>query len=134
MTTEVDRRTQLDPFVHEHERLHQALGELRGLLKERHSPKKVARAFAEFAEHVQAHFVHEEAAEGFFDSVVAEHATLSRELTGLLQHAKESVVSDESWSRLSEEFDLFWRSFCRHERSENDLVQEAFHDDIGSKD
>ena len=148
MTTEVDRRTQLDPFVHEHECLHQALGELRGLLKERHSPKKVARAFAEFAEHVQAHFVHEEAAEGFFDSVVdqaprlkaradvliAEHATLSRELTGLLQHAKESVVSDESWSRLSEEFDLFWRSFCRHERSENDLVQEAFHDDIGSED
>jgi len=148
MTTEVDSFERFDPFVHEHECLHETLGDLRWFLEERRSPEKFASALAEFADHVQAHFVHEEEAEGFFDNVIdqaprlktradaliEEHAVMSRELARLQRHAKEGVVSDEWWSQLNEEFESFWQLFCRHERAENDLVQEAFHDDLGSAD
>jgi hemerythrin len=148
MTTEIERLGWIDPFVHEHESLHQTLGELRTLLENRESTAKVAIALAEFANQVQAHFVHEEEPEGFFDSVIdqaprlktradallEEHAAMSRELKELRRHAKHGVVSDEWWSQLNTEFESFWRLFCRHERSEHELVQEAFHDDIGSKD
>ena len=148
MTTEIERLERVDPFVHEHESLHQTLGELRRLLKKRQSPSQVALALAEFADHAQAHFIHEEEADGFFDSVIEQaprlktradallkqHAAMSRELTRLLRHAKHGLVSDEWWSRLNDECESFWQLFCRHERSENDLMQEAFHDDIGLED
>jgi hypothetical protein len=148
MTSEIERLDRIDPFVHEHESLHQTLGELRTLLENRESTAKVAIALAEFANQVQAHFVHEEEPEGFFDSVIdqaprlktradallEEHAAMSRELKKLRRHAKHGVVSDEWWSQLNAEFESFWQLFCQHERSENELVQEAFHDDIGSKD
>jgi hypothetical protein len=148
MRTEADRIVRFDPFVHEHESLHHTLGELRCLLEERRSPEKVTVALAEFADHVRVHFAHEEEAEGFFDSVVdqaprlktraevliAEHADMARELTQLSEYAKDGVVSEEWWTHLNDAFESFWQRFCRHERSENDLVQEAFHDDIGSKD
>ena len=148
MATEVDISEKLDPFVHEHECLHQTLGDLRWLLEDRRSSEKVAQALAEFADHVQAHFVHEEEVEGFFDSVIdqaprlqpraaaliEEHATMSHELAKLQQHADEGVGSDDWWASLNEEFGAFWQLFCRHERFENDLVQEAFHDDIGAED
>jgi hypothetical protein len=148
MTTNVDRSERLDPFVHEHEALHHTLGDLRWLLKERRSPERFASTFAEFADHVQAHFVHEEEEEGFFESVIdqaprlktradaliEEHTSMSNELAKLRQQAEEDAGSADWWSTLSEQFETFWRLFCRHERAENDLMQEAFHDDIGAED
>ena len=148
MATKVDSSKRLAPFAHEHECLHRSLGELQQLFNERRSAEKVAPALAEFAEHVQAHFVHEEEEEGFFDALVEqaprlklradalieEHAEMSRELARLQRHAKPGVASAEWWSTLSEEFDSFWQLFRRHERTENDLVQEAFNDDIGAAD
>ncbi|MEX0819828.1 MAG: hemerythrin domain-containing protein [Pirellulaceae bacterium] len=147
MTTKVSRLERLDPFVREHECLHQSLDELRRLFEERQSPGKVAPALAQFAEHVQAHFIHEEEEEGFFDTVtdqaprlkmrsdvlIEEHVAMARELAKLQRHTTDGVVAADWWSRLSDEFESFWQSFCRHERAENELVLEAFDDDIGAE-
>lgn len=148
MATKLDTSEKFDPFVDEHEALHLSLRDLRWLLEDRQLPGKVAQGLSEFADHVQAHFVHEEETEGFFESVVdqaprlktradaliEEHAAMSQQLAQLARYAQQGDGSVDWWSRMSDEFEAFWQTFCRHERSENDLVQEAFHDDIGSKD
>lgn len=148
MATELDTSGKFDPFVDEHEALHQSLRDLRWVLEDRQSPEEAAQLLAEFSGHAQAHFVHEEESEGFFESVVDqaprlknradalihEHSVMSTELAELTRYAKDSIDSAEWWATLSDGFESFWQSFCRHERLENELVQEAFHDDIGSKD
>jgi hypothetical protein len=103
---------------------------------------------AELADRLQAHFSHEEEAEGFFDTLIdqaprlkakadaliEEHAALSRELEKIQRHAQANVASADWWSSLSDEFDSFWQLFRRHERTENDLVQVAFNHDLGAED
>ncbi|HRX78197.1 MAG: hemerythrin domain-containing protein [Planctomycetaceae bacterium] len=148
MATELDTSGKFDPFVDEHEALHFSLRDLRWLLEDRQSPEAVSQGLFEFSEHVKTHFVHEEETEGFFDSVVdqaphlksradalvEEHAAMLQQLAQLARFAQQGDGSNDWWSRMNDEFERFWQTFCRHERSENDLVQEAFHHDIGSKD
>lgn len=148
MATKVTTEPRFDPFVDEHEALHHSLRDVRSVLEDRQYPTRVPEVLLEFGTHAQAHFVHEEAMDGFFDSIVdqaprlksradaliLEHAAMSSELNELTRLAQELTGTDVWWSQLNKDFESFWQTFCRHERAENDLVQEAFHDDIGSKD
>jgi Hemerythrin HHE cation binding domain len=148
MATRVEDSKRVNPIVHEHECLHQALRELRQLLEERCPKKDVARALTEFVGHVKSHFVHEEENDGFFEGVVDqaprlkeradalldEHAVMTSKLEKMQQHLTAGDESDVWWSILDEKFESFWELYCCHERSENELLQEAFHDDIGAED
>ena len=96
---------------------------------------------------VDSHFVAEEASDCFPDLVshaprvservkimLAEHGELRAEIQGLVQGTEACRGSTEDRDRLAAGFQTFAAKLMHHEQTENELVQEVFTDDIGSKD
>lgn len=148
MNSAISSTVKFDAFAAEHETLERTLAELRGLLAARQDSRAASEVLANLGDHVKAHFVHEEQDDGFFESVIEqaprlkgraeeltrEHTAMADALLEMQALASRHALSDTWWSDLSDRFEVFWKLFCRHERAEIDLVQEAFHDDIGPAD
>lgn len=148
MTTAINSTVKFDAFAEEHESLERTLAELRRMLARRRDARAATRALADLSNQVKSHFVHEEQEDGFFDNVIdqaprlkgraatliEEHAAMAEALGELQRYASRNAPSQEWWSELNARFEAFWKLFCRHERAEIDLVQEAFDDDIGPGD
>ena len=96
---------------------------------------------------VDVHFQAEEASDCFPDLVsnaprvservailLAEHGELRAEIHQIVQDAVHRQGTAEDWDQLATVVQEFTAKLLSHERVENELVQEVFTDDIGSKD
>ena len=135
-------------LLEEHVKLRGLLSDLERMLAERSEPiGGVGRRLAELRDLVDTHFAAEEASDCFPDLVslaprvcdrvkimLAEHGEMRAEIVQIVQHAEKSSGQSEEWDRLSARFREFKAKLMNHEQAENELVQEVFTDDIGSKD
>ena len=132
----------------EHHELVGVMGKIRHLLAvESHDLEALDALIPQLCDLVESHFKHEEAG-GYLSEVVEEaprlstradklhdqHRTLWEELENLRNLAEQREGSDQWWEQLHTDLEKFARNLLTHEAHEDDLVQEAFTDDIGSKD
>lgn len=133
----------------EHEELRESLATLHRVLTERKEPvMRVGEMFANLAQQIQTHFREEEEGEGLFDQSVArqprlagradalrdDHLKLTEQVRKLSEHAHHDQDQPDWWQRLADEFQQFSKDLMHHEHQENELVQDAYIQDIGSKD
>ncbi len=145
-----------DPVAHEaYERIRREHEELRELLsavhrtltKQLETVAGVSQMFASLSNQIESHFGEEETA-GFFDDIVAqaprlsqqtehlcdEHGCLLETAKKLSKRAHDGDGSDDWWQQLESEFHEFSKQLVQHENKENDLLLQAYHDDVGSPD
>ncbi len=138
-----------DAHEQEHANLEKLLATWGAMVAEKKANRNdVSVLLAGLIETLQSHFDHEEHEQGFFKTVVKqapwlseqaqtlmdEHCGMCQMLERVHSHAQEDSPHDAWWTKHTDEFQQFRRSFLRHERSENDLLQQAFTQDIGSND
>lgn len=133
-------------LLDEHVKLRGMLHDLERKLTERQSPfAEVVTELTALRDLVDSHFTSEEASECFPDLIanaprvadrvgvmLAEHGELRSEVHLLVKEA--GTGSEQDWTRLANCFRGFTEKLMRHEQAENELVQEVFTDDLGSKD
>lgn len=132
----------------EHEELRELLGFVHLTLPKRlETVASVSQMFASLCNQIETHFGREETA-GLFDDIVAqasrlsqqtehlrdEHGCLLEAARKLANQAKGGDGSDDWWQRLESEFQEFSKQLMQHESKENDLLFQAYFDDIGSPD
>lgn len=71
---------------------------------------------------------------GTAERLLKQHATLAEELTALLQSLRGDTGSEAWWGTFVAQGEQFIRSLVDHERAENELVQDAYEEDIGVED
>ena len=138
----------LGQLVEEHSHLRHLLEELQNTFIERQVDNDVVVAMLDEAiRHLQEHFQHEEQG-GYFRGVVEAAPRFSDRVADLkcqhpqfldcLRKVRDGIVaaplSDESWDKYCAELQRFMAVFLEHERSENELIQEAYTRDIGTDD
>jgi len=131
----------------EHDALRELLGKVhRTLTKRRESVANVSEMLQSLHRHVRTHFDEEEQG-GFFEEIVSqaprlstraetiqgEHARLNNDLLELIVCA-DDAKSEDWWQNLEAKFHEFSKELMRHESKENELLLEAYSDDIGAAD
>lgn len=134
-----------DEIRREHEHLRELLGNLhQALIERREAANKLSEMMTSLQEHVRVHF-HEEEEGGFFSEVTAqaprmsdradelknEHVDLGAMVVELVTIANEE---NELCKSLDTKFHDFSRALMQHESKENELLLDAYEDDIGSAD
>ena len=147
--SETNRREDAyEEILREHQNLRSLLDDLRKLFFERTVPfSEVLKSLQELQKMVEGHFRTEEDSGCFGDVVnhaprvsdkvtalIAEHADLSVELTELVNRATGVEGASDDWDDVSTRFGEFTDKLMQHETTENELLQEVFTEDIGSKD
>ena len=132
----------------EHHELVGVMGEIRHLLAaEERDLDKLEALIIQLCDLVESHFKNEEAG-GYLSEAIEQaprlseradqlhdqHRVLWEELQGLRTLTEQRENSDPWWQQLHAALETFARDLLTHEAREDDLVQEAFTDDIGSKD
>jgi len=134
-----------DEIRREHEHLRELLGNLhQALIERREAANKLSEMMTSLQEHVRVHF-HEEEEGGLFSEVTAqaprmsdraeelknEHVDLGAMVVELVTLASEE---DELCTSLDTKFHDFSKALMQHESKENELLLDAYEDDIGSAD
>ncbi len=132
----------------EHEELRNWLGKLHQTLSQRSDTVSEVTAQVEgLIEHLNRHFQDEEDG-GFFHQLVEqapryadrtnalreEHTQLRAQAADLAAAARSGEGSDSWWQQLDKDFHEFSRFLMRHENLENELLQDVYDEDVGSKD
>ena len=143
--------TQLDinhRIRHEHEHLRDVLGVVNRILAaHRSSAEDVVDQLSALREELEMHF-HTEEAEGFFEELTEmaprlmrhttklcqDHVRMLNEMGELVFQASHGDGSADWWSLMEQTFRDFSKALMQHEHRENELLQEAFGDDLGSHD
>ena len=135
-------------MLREHEELRVLLGKIHQLTSSCTAPvAEVRETVTAFFQHVLKHFESEEA-DGYFGEVVlqaprvsdrvttlgAEHTLLREQLAAISETVEAFQGSETDWKTLGEELHQFSVELMRHENEENELLQEVFTEDLGSKD
>ena len=103
--------------------------------------------FTRLAEILETHFRHEEQG-GYLkealrraphlitrtDALLEQHQSLSEQVETLRLLAHSGVESPAWWSRVESDFQKFASQLLNHEHAENNVIQEAFTEDIGTGD
>jgi len=144
-------QTQLDineRIRHEHEHLRDVLGVVNRILAAHQSSvDDVVEQFMALREELEMHF-HSEEAEGFFEQVIdlapqlmrhttklcQDHVRMLSEIGELVMQASHGDGSDDWWNVMEATFRDFSRALIQHEHRENELLQQAFDEDIGLHD
>ena len=146
-----DVNSQNDPYqllLEEHAKLRGLLSDLGAMLTQRSGPiKEVVGMIQQLHDQVDVHFQAEEASDCFPDLVsnaprvservdilLAEHGELRAEIHQIVQDALPRSGTADDWDQLATMVQAFTAKLLAHEQAENELVQEVFTDDIGSKD
>lgn len=130
----------------EHQQLRELLYSVQQAVAARRPDVGVENLVGELARQVAEHFRHEEA-DGYFVDVIQvaprlahqveslhqQHAQLTEQLDGLRRLAK-GVEEESQWEELTAALDRFCSAFQSHELGENQLLQQAYTDDIGVDD
>lgn len=132
----------------DHEELLEWLGRVHQALAQRSdSAEQLVDLLEGLGQHIERHFVDEESG-GFFEQVVEqaprfseradalrrEHERLRAQMAELIAAGRAGGASDAWWQQLNDTFHEFSRSLMQHENRENELLQEAYGEDVGSKD
>ena len=139
------KRAQL---CHEHGELEAMVATLFRVFTERHeTPRRVAQLLENLLERVAAHFKDEEAAglfqdltrrmpqhAGEIETLRSQHDQLLENLVKLNRVAANGELIAETWAELEHNFRNLTTELCHHEARENELLQLAYDDDIGSHD
>ena len=148
MTTHVSKRSAYEQARREHEQLRERLKFLHHQLELRQVPlAEMERLLNEFRGRLESHF-HSEEHEGFFDQVVSRAPQLSRQADSLshehveLLQGLDSLIGlagcdtdqPQCWRVLTLRFEDFMKQLMHHESEENGMLQEAYSDDLGTKD
>jgi len=132
----------------EHDRLRNLLGQIsREMSARKGTAADLAQQFQSLRDQLHEHFVEEED-HGFFEQITSqaprfvsqtqklcdEHVEMLEKVDQLISRAGQGDGSDEWWSGLVGAFHELSRELMQHEHEENDLLQQAYSDDIGEKD
>ena len=137
-----------EEILREHSKLRTILDELKQLLFDRAAPiGDVAGRLTDLQSLVSSHFKAEEASGCFpnmvshaprvssrVEDLIAEHGELNVAVNELVTHAAECAGGADDWELISVRFTEFTTKLMQHEMVENELMQEVFTEDIGSKD
>lgn len=138
----------IEEIRQEHEELREALGKIHQTLHKREAAvATVAKMLSLLGDDVEAHFSDEETA-GFFDDVLDRAPRLSgridmlrnehQQLSATVDHLQEVAISgdgsDDWWQRIETAFHEFSKELMHHESTENELLLEAYTEDIGTGD
>ncbi len=113
-------------------------------------PRALAELMSRLRDQLATHFSLEEFF-GYFDDAIdtaprlsaeadvlrCQHETLYLSISELADDAENLLygpVPDNALSALATRFQVFYEELTRHEESENDLIMQAFYDDIGVGD
>jgi hypothetical protein len=132
----------------EHAALHEMLQAIQTAMRERRLGREsLAQAVAEVKRQVVEHFDHEECGGYFAEALeaaphwseraaglLAEHAAMAGELEMFCKQVGESLAGPSDWHALEQCFARFVARFQAHETAENELLQAAYGEDIGSAD
>ena len=132
----------------EHTEIDDLVRTLYRVLAERHEPvSRVAHLLESLLERIAAHFMDEESSGLFEDlrrlrpqnseliqTLEKEHLQMVRDLQQLCLLVPEGEWSPERWTRLEDGFRELGMQMCRHEARENDMLQEAYEEDLGDQD
>ncbi len=135
-------------MLREHDELRSVLGEVSEVTTAcKASVAEVQKVITALCEHIGAHFEAEESGGYFSEAVLqaprvservaalkAEHDELRKQIAGLADFVTGFDASSEHWKQLGEQVHQFSVELMHHENKENELLQEVFTEDIGSKD
>ena len=131
----------------EHQHLRDLLESVRASVAAPQSSAAVSEMIGELAGQVTEHFRQEEAG-GYFTDVIQhaprlasrvaslqkQHSLLADQLERLRQQAARTPPGGDAWQDLTGSFEQFCVTFNKHELAENQLLQQAYTDDIGVDD
>lgn len=132
----------------EHDRLRGLLGQIsREMSARKGGAAALVRQFQSLRDQLHTHFVEEED-HGFFEQInnqaprfssqtnklCEEHVDMLERVDTLIIQAEQGDGSDDWWSVLVTAFHDLSRELMQHEHEENELLQQAYSDDIGEKD
>jgi hypothetical protein len=119
-------------LLEEHTKLRGLLSDLRVMLARRSGLMiEVVGKLQQLHDQVDVHF-HAEELSDCFPELVSNAPRVSERVS--VQDAARRQGTEEDWDRLATVFQEFAAQLMSHEQVENELVQEVFTDDIGSKD
>lgn len=132
----------------EHEELAELLDAIRGALSSAERERNQIEGLVErLSTAVALHFEHEESGgylqealdraprfTGQADSLRLQHDGLREEIEKLRMLLHSGVESAAWWTRIDSDFQRFASQLLQHEHAENQLLQQAFTDDIGTGD
>ena len=145
---ELDRDAE-DDIAGEHKELLQLLRLFRELLDARDADSPALTICVDkLANVIEAHFRHEERADGHFAELLAvaprvqhkiealkdQHLGFLTALEGLRDSARSHSGTPHCWQAMQFQFEDFSVRFREHERMENSLVQEVYERDLGNSD
>jgi iron-sulfur cluster repair protein YtfE (RIC family) len=134
--------------LEEHRALRSLLAEIEVAVTQR--PAKLApviNLLESLSEHLGNHFTLEETGDCFSQLVaqaprmaeriaalLREHTDLHNQLIEFTGHVRHCGGTEAEWEQLATRFHTFRAALHNHEQRENELIQEVFTEDIGSKD
>ncbi len=126
----------------EHAELRSLIGSIEHAL-DAATPEEAAQPIARFTTVLASHFGTEEAAEGFYEQVASRDVRFDVPIHDLrVEHAEmlkqaehlASLSSAGNWDAARSTFMSLSQTLHAHESKENELMQQAYSEDIGSKD
>lgn len=138
-----------EQFDQEHKQLRTLLGEaVQSFARRREAVEEAARVLGVISDEVQEHFIEEEKCEGFYDQILeqaprlqsradmirAQHEIFRNKVARLTQTVRRVHDYELWWDKLEKEFHAFSTELMHHESDEAELLQDAYEEDIGSKD
>lgn len=148
MDTKMLRQSAYEQTRLEHEQIREQIELLhRQLVQRRASLEDIEQSLIALRDILFSHF-HSEERDGFFEQIVArapqlsrqadvlthEHTALLNELDGLIQSVQGISGRPLCWQTLDMSFDDFTKKLMHHESAENGILQQAYVDDLGTKD
>ena len=137
----------LNKIKAEHKDMRELLRELHRILDERLDPTRAITAIGEFVAYLREHFKHEDE-DGFFAEITEvaprlssraeatshEHVDLLTVMQAFDAKVRNTQGSASWWDEIGQEFHRLAKELMHHERREQELLQEAYLDDIGAGD
>lgn len=135
-------------IMRQHDMLNSLLDAIANRFEHDHDPSRnLVSLLNALAFHLQTHFEFEEG-DGYFASLVQkaprtaatverllrEHREMSQEVEEMIVIAREDLAQKHDTSDLAERYRKFREKLEVHEHLENDLLQDVYTEDIGTKD
>jgi hypothetical protein len=147
MDSESPESKSYQEVLEDHVQLKGLLADIHAALEERADIEQVSRMLAQLGDRIVAHFTLEEDGGYFTEAIMhsprlvaranrlmAQHPKLSAKARAVIEGAEADQGTETWWQETRQFFDEFREALAQHERGEDELLQEAYTQDIGSND